>query len=175
MTSRIVLETKYGKTIRATPQASGTTLFCRLPYTKKPSPIEPNSNPQRRDDVSKKRLTVKLRGRVTTPNSRRGRTLSSRAHGAGPRAPHGPLQRLLAADIGHAAGLCGRNARQERRNKRHQIIDTVGLGRDQNDGDAETGRCCWKDRLRSTVTKTSYSACARFSSSPLLIPRQPRA
>ena len=99
MTSRIVLETKYGKIIRATPQASGTTLFCRLPYTKKPSPIEPNSNPQRRDDVSKKRLTVKLRGRVTTPNSRRGRTLSYRAHGAGPRAPHGPLQRLLGADI----------------------------------------------------------------------------
>jgi hypothetical protein len=54
MTSRIVLETKYGKIIRATPQATGTALFCRLPYAKKPSPIEPNSNPQRRDDVSKK-------------------------------------------------------------------------------------------------------------------------
>src|SRR5437016_14340758 len=99
MTSRIVLETKYGKIIRATPQASGTTLFCRLPYTKKPSPIEPNSNPQRKDDVSKKRLTVKLRGRPEAPTKRRGRTLSSRARGADPLDVHGPLQRLLGADI----------------------------------------------------------------------------
>ena len=96
-----MLETKYGKTIRATPQASGTTIFCRLPYTKKPSPIEPNSNPQRRDDVSKvvvKRLTVKLRGRTTTPARRRGRTLSPDARGAKPLTPHGPLQRLLGGE-----------------------------------------------------------------------------
>ena len=99
MTSRIVLETKYGKIIRATPQANGTTLFCRLPYTKKPSPMEPNSNPQSRDDVSKKRLTVKLRGRPEAPTKRRGRTLSSRARGADPLDVHGPLQRLLGADI----------------------------------------------------------------------------
>jgi hypothetical protein len=65
-----VLETKYGKIIRATPQASGTTVFCRLPYTKKPSPIEPNSNPQRRDDVSKKPLTVKVSGRPDEPDQR---------------------------------------------------------------------------------------------------------
>ena len=90
-----MLETKYGKIIRATPQASGTNLFCRLPYTKKPSPIEPNSNPQRRDDASKKRLTVKLRGRTTTPDQRRGRTLSSGARGAQPPTHHGPFQRLL--------------------------------------------------------------------------------
>src|SRR5437762_13332403 len=86
MTSRIVLETKYGKIIRATPQASGTTLFCRLPYTKKPSPIEPNSKPQRRDDVSKKkRLTVKLSGRGQAHPARRGRTLSPGARGAKPK------------------------------------------------------------------------------------------
>src|SRR5437016_9982652 len=95
MTSRIVLETKYGKIIRATPQASGTTLFCRLPYTKKPSPIEPNSNPQRRDDVSKRRLTVKLRGRAEAPDERRGRILFSHARGARPITHHGLLQRLL--------------------------------------------------------------------------------
>jgi len=53
VTSRAVLETKYGKIIRVRPQTSGTTLFCLLPYTKKPSPIDPNNNPQRRDDVSK--------------------------------------------------------------------------------------------------------------------------
>src|ERR1700739_15614 len=53
MTSRAMLETKYGKIIRVRPQTSGTTLFCLVPYTKKASPIEPNSNPQRRDDVSK--------------------------------------------------------------------------------------------------------------------------
>jgi hypothetical protein len=53
MTSRAVLETKYGKIIRVRPQTSGTTLLCLLPYTKKPSPIEPNSSPQTRDDMSK--------------------------------------------------------------------------------------------------------------------------
>ena len=61
-----MFETKYGKIIRATPQTSGTTVLCRLPYTKKPSPIEPNSSPHRRAEVSKcvsKRLTVNLRGR----------------------------------------------------------------------------------------------------------------
>jgi len=52
MTSSVVFETKYGKIIKATPQTSGTTVFCRLLYTKKPRPIDPNSNPQRRDDVS---------------------------------------------------------------------------------------------------------------------------
>jgi hypothetical protein len=52
ITSRIVLEMKYGKIIRATPQTNGTTIFCLLPYTKKPRPIEPNSSPQRREDVS---------------------------------------------------------------------------------------------------------------------------
>src|SRR5258708_7809852 len=40
-------------------------------------------------------LTVKLRGRTTTPDKRRGRTLSSRARGAKPQALHGPLERLL--------------------------------------------------------------------------------
>src|SRR5207237_6543547 len=104
MTSRIVLETKYGKIIRATPQASGTTLFCRLPYTKKPSPIEPNSNPQRRDDVSKKRLTVKLSGRPRGPDWRRGRTISPCARGAQPPTHHGPFQRLLgSAYLDHLA------------------------------------------------------------------------
>lgn len=49
-TRRIVLETKYGKNIRASPQKSGTTAFCFLPYMKKPSPIEPNSKPHRSQD-----------------------------------------------------------------------------------------------------------------------------
>ena len=38
---------------------------------------------------------MKLRGRTTTSDGRRGRTLSSTARGAQPQAPHGPLQRLL--------------------------------------------------------------------------------
>ena len=42
-------------------------------------------------------LTVKLRGRTTTPDKRRGRTLSPGACGAKPAAHHGPLQRLLDA------------------------------------------------------------------------------
>src|SRR5437763_15713150 len=40
-------------------------------------------------------LTVKLSGRATGPDRRRGRTLSSRARGAQPLTLHGPLQRLL--------------------------------------------------------------------------------
>src|SRR5439155_25005359 len=40
-------------------------------------------------------LTVKLRGRTTTPDKRRGRTLSSRARGAKQTTHHGPLERLL--------------------------------------------------------------------------------
>src|SRR6184192_4734967 len=40
-------------------------------------------------------LTVKLRGRTTTSDERRGRTLSTGARGAKPLTPHGPLQRLL--------------------------------------------------------------------------------
>src|SRR5437764_10300829 len=43
------------------------------------------------------RLTVKLRGRTTTSDERRGRTLSPGARGAKPLMPHGPLQRLLGA------------------------------------------------------------------------------
>src|SRR6266404_10011409 len=46
-----------------------------------------------------RRLTVKLRGRTTTPDERRGRTLSPRARGAKPLTPHGPLQRLLGAAL----------------------------------------------------------------------------
>jgi len=41
---------------------------------------------------------VKLRGRTTTPDERRGRTISLSARGAKQTAPHGPLQRLLGAD-----------------------------------------------------------------------------
>jgi len=40
-------------------------------------------------------LTVKLRGRMTRPDTRRGRTLVSGARGADTQAVHGPLQRLL--------------------------------------------------------------------------------
>ena len=41
------------------------------------------------------RLTVKLRGRATRPDQRRGRILFSRARGAHPPPRHGPLERLL--------------------------------------------------------------------------------
>src|SRR6184192_2106175 len=47
-------------------------------------------------------LTVKLRGRTTTRDERRGRTLSPSARGAKPLTPHGPLQRLLDG-IAHVA------------------------------------------------------------------------
>ena len=40
---------------------------------------------------------MKLRGRTTTSDERRGRILTSHARGAGPPTVHGPLQRLLEA------------------------------------------------------------------------------
>src|SRR6266699_2885284 len=43
----------------------------------------------------RRRLTVKLRGRATTPDERRGRTMFSCARGAKPLTHHGPLERLL--------------------------------------------------------------------------------
>jgi hypothetical protein len=101
ITSRIVLDMKYGKIIRAMPQTNGTTIFCLLPYTKKPRPIEPNSSPQSREDVSNRvleRLTVKLRGRPEALDQPpRARNLS-RAGGADTQAVHDPLQRLLDGD-----------------------------------------------------------------------------
>ena len=47
------------------------------------------------------RLRVKLRGRMTTPAGRRGRTIYPSARGAKPTTPHGPLQRLLGAVVLH--------------------------------------------------------------------------
>src|SRR5438876_10778003 len=44
-------------------------------------------------------LTVKLRGRTEALAWRRGRKLSSRARGAKQEALHGPLQRLLGAQL----------------------------------------------------------------------------
>src|SRR5205823_252328 len=43
-------------------------------------------------------LTVKLRGRTTTPDRRRGPTISYGVRGAKQTTPHGPLQRLLDAN-----------------------------------------------------------------------------
>jgi hypothetical protein len=83
VTSRIVLDTKYGKIISVRPVTNGTTVFCLLPYAKKPSPIEPKSRPQRRDDVSNtvlKPLTLAL-------------SAEQPSH-------HGPLQRLSGATAG---------------------------------------------------------------------------
>src|SRR5205814_6603615 len=60
-------------------------------------------------------LTVKLRGRATTPDERRGRTLSSSARGASPLTPHGPLERLLEVtltpDVSRNDRQCPRRAR----------------------------------------------------------------
>jgi hypothetical protein len=46
-----VSETKYGKTMSASPQSNGAAAFCFLPYKKKPNPTDPNSKPQRSDEV----------------------------------------------------------------------------------------------------------------------------
>ena len=49
-TRTIIFGMKYGKTMRANPQMSGTIAFCFLPYIKKPNPTEPNSTLQRSND-----------------------------------------------------------------------------------------------------------------------------
>src|SRR6266446_4292753 len=56
-----------------------------------------NQQSQNAPQTRHRRLTVKLRGRATTPARRRGRTLSSSARGAKQTRRHGTLQRLLAA------------------------------------------------------------------------------
>src|SRR5438477_1391138 len=50
---------------------------------------------KRRRRIIQCNLTVKLRGRTTTSDKRRGRTLSPSARGAKQTTHHGPLQRLL--------------------------------------------------------------------------------
>src|SRR5205807_9614984 len=61
----------------------------------KPSRLVPTKTDAFTSEPSGCRLTVKLRGRTTTPDKHRGRTVSSRVHGAKPQSHHGPLQRLL--------------------------------------------------------------------------------
>ena len=50
-TSKMVLETKYGNTMSANPQAKGTSAPCFFPYPKKPSPTAPNTNPHNSEDA----------------------------------------------------------------------------------------------------------------------------
>lgn len=75
-----MLDTKYGKIMRASPQTRGTTARCFLPYTKKPSPHEPYSKPQRSHDsfnvspAAVERRGAELRGLGLHPSpSRTGR------------------------------------------------------------------------------------------------------
>ena len=59
------------------------------PMTSKTSPTLTHID-LRYSRMDKCGLTVKLRGRTTTPDERRGRTLSPGARGAKQTAPHGP-------------------------------------------------------------------------------------
>jgi len=52
------------------------------------------------------RLTVKLRGRTTTPDSGRGPAISTGSRGRKQTTPHGPLQRLL--EVAPGASLTSR-------------------------------------------------------------------
>ena len=61
-------------------------------------------------------LTVKLRGRTTTPDERRGRTLSFSARGAKQITHHGPLQRLLG---GYAASYHSTQSTHEKQRRKH--------------------------------------------------------
>src|SRR5690242_13539066 len=52
-----------------------------------------------------RRLTVKLRGRTTTPDRGRGPAISTGSRGPKQMTPHGPLQRLLGANSTSALSL----------------------------------------------------------------------
>src|SRR5207248_10844567 len=60
-------------------------------------------------------LTVKLRSRTTTPDERRGRTLSPGARGAKPTTPHGPLQPLLEVTVRYTIPAPHRHPLRQRR------------------------------------------------------------
>jgi len=87
--SSSVPETKYGNTISASPHASGTIARCFLPYTKKPSPIDPNSMPQSSVDAFKATSAVSARmaGSYSSPGRRiQGHVSTRTSPGAGERA-----------------------------------------------------------------------------------------
>ena len=77
-------------------RAASVVGMCRVPRA---APMVHQGHPCRSPTGPPRRLTVKLRGRTTTPDKRRGRTLSPDARDAKQEAHHGPLQRLLGADI----------------------------------------------------------------------------
>ena len=110
---------------------------------------------------------MKLRGRTTTPDRRRGRTLSPGARGAKQTTPHGPLQRLLEValmvlrDVVAAVVTSPRNPewspRQSGVNEwlsaarahRNPVIEghrRYGRGRDQGHADAQN---CGGDNRRT--------------------------
>ena len=93
-----MLETKYGKIIKARPLTSGTTVFCRLPYTKKASPIEPKSRPHKRVEVfiaTPERLTSRLSGQAQVFAARHERKIAQCAHGGYLRCNTGRSKRWL--------------------------------------------------------------------------------
>src|SRR5204862_6200604 len=86
--------TPNGTRIIATPREVSRTKWPAIAAQTTPAPTR--STPFTKSEVIARRLlTVKLRGRTTTSDERRGRTLSPGARGAKPQAHHGPLQRLL--------------------------------------------------------------------------------
>lgn len=104
VTSRIVLDTKYGKIIKVRPEINGTTFFCLLPYTKKPSPIEPKTKPQRRDDASNTALKPpndEVIGWTQTRPTRRERNIARRARDARALPHHGPLHWMVRSHIAY--------------------------------------------------------------------------
>src|SRR5438270_13490586 len=123
-----------------------------------------------------RRLTVKLRGRVTTPDGGRGRTLSCSLRGAQPPTPHGPLQRLLGRLRALVPTSEGRNTLVLRFNvvltdtldRRHspstrpsvRSMDNTGHRRTSYSSPQHTKGCHRRSQRRSRQSASSLDPCA---------------
>src|SRR5882762_5312512 len=112
-------------------------------------------------------LTVKLRGRTTTPDERRGRTLSPGARGAKPQAPHGPLQRLL-EDAFIEAAVRARNPERKPKStarpvsRRPQTQGTAATKSQPHAPGSHTSTETARARTRCLRTKGAFRFFARF-------------
>ena len=119
-------EPRRQRTAVARPEAHGDTAMCA--ESPQAFLVAERGPPSQRDRapytlaqrVPCCRLTVKLRGRTTTPDERRGRTLSPGARGAEPQAHHGPLQRLLEGERASAIIAHQRQAKQITQSRKWQ-------------------------------------------------------
>ena len=74
----------------------------------------------------------------------------------------------------NAPGVDRVESGEDRRHERPQMLHAVGWGANEPMPKGNVEMRCWNSMLRSIVTRTSYCPLIRRSSSPFLIPLQPR-